>query len=332
MSEIRLDFVTKRPVIFTNSRENKPNYLWDKSLMNHFEKFDDVPYSKICPFCLGNDYMTPKSVYEVEENGIWQVKIVPNMYPIIKTEMEVKNINEFCYISTGIHDVIIETPKHNETYFSMSTKHFELIYKTIHKRYVDLISNEDISYVSLFKNYKMLGGASLQHSHSQIMSLDAIPIKLNYEIDCAHKYYEENSSCPYCDMINYELKIKRRIIYENEHFLALEPYASAYKYETWIFPKKHISSFENEENILYLSQTLHKVFNMLYNTIGNFPFNMYLNSLLKKRGECKDSYHYSFRILPRLSGGAGFEMSSGIRVNSVYPEFAKQNILEKNKF
>ncbi|WP_455089906.1 galactose-1-phosphate uridylyltransferase [Peptoanaerobacter stomatis] len=328
MSEIRLDFVTKRAVIFTNIRENKPTDLWDKNIMNVFEKFDDIEYSQNCPFCVGNEHMTPENQYDSEEN--WKVKIIPNMYPIIQTEMEIKSINKFCYVSTGIHDVIVETPKHNETYFTMDLNQFNIIYEKIHKRYKELINNDDISYVSLFKNYKMLGGASLQHSHSQILSLDAIPIKLNYEINSSYEYYKDKHSCPYCDMLNFEMKAEKRIIYENEYFIALEPYASAYKYETWILPKNHISSFENEDKISYLSEILYKVFNLLYNTIGNFPFNMYLNSLLKNKTECKDSYHYSFRIIPKIAGSAGFEMSSGIRVNSVYPEDAAYNILKKN--
>ena len=329
MSEIRLDFVTKRPVIFTNTRENKPTDLWDTNIMGMFEKFDDVKYSKNCPFCKGNEHMTPKSVHNYDKNAM--VKIVPNLYPIIQNELDIKSVNKFCYFSSGIHDVIIESQFHNDTYFNISKDHFYEIYSVIHKRYVELIQDKNTSYVSLFKNYKMLGGASMQHSHSQILCVDDIPIKLNNEIECAKKYYEKNNSCPFCDMIKYEIKENKRVIYENEKFIAIEPYAAAYKYETHIYPKVHISSFEDETDILLLSQILYKVYNMLYNTIGDFPFNMYLNSLLKNKKECKESYHYSFRIIPKISGSAGFEMSSGIRVNSVYPELATEKILNTNK-
>lgn len=329
MSEIRLDFVTKRPVIFTNVRENKPTDLWDSSIMNVFEKFDDVKYSINCPFCKGNEHMTPKSVYDESETS--RVKIVPNLYPIIQNELDIKKVNNFCYFSSGMHDVIIESHFHNDTYFNISKEHFYEIYSIIHKRYVDLIQDENTSYVSLFKNYKMLGGASMQHSHSQILCVDAVPIKLNNEIQCAKEYYEKNFSCPFCDMIQYEMCEKKRVIYENEKFIAISPYAAAYKYETHIYPKEHRSSFEYEDDIFLLSEILHKVYGMLYNTIGDFPFNMYLNSLLKSEKNCNNSYHYSFRIIPKISGSAGFEMSSGIRVNSIYPEIATENILNKNK-
>ena len=330
MSEIRLDVITKRPVIFTNTRENKPTDLWDGKIMKIFEKFDDVEYSRNCPFCLGNESMTPESIYE-NNNGSSTVKIIPNLYPIIQNEMDIKSVNDFCYFSAGRHDVIVESSLHNDTYFTISKEQFYEIYKTVHKRYVELIEDDNISYVSFFKNYKMLGGASLQHSHSQILAIDAIPLKLNNEIECARKSYEQNNSCPFCDMINYEMRKNERVIFENEKFIAIEPYASAYKYETHIYPKMHISSFENEEDILQLSNILHKVFNMLYNTIGDFPFNLYLNSLLKTKKEYSKSYHYSFRIIPKITGSAGFEMASGIRVNSVYPEEATKMILSKNK-
>ena len=171
----------------------------------------------------------------------------------------------------------------------------------------------------------------MQHSHSQILAIDATPLKLNNEIECARESYEKKKTCPFCDMIEFEMRKRKRVIFENEKFIAIEPYAAAYKYETHIYPKRHISSFENEDDILQLSQTIHKVFNMLYNTIGDFPFNLYLNSLLKTKKDYKNSYHYSFRIIPKITGSAGFEMASGIRVNSVYPEDATNMILSKNK-
>lgn len=329
MSEIRLDFITKRPVIFTNVRENKPTDLWDSGIMSIFKKFDDVSYSPTCPFCKGNEHLTTQNIYGDTDD--WNVKIVPNMYPIVQNELDIKKVNKFCYFSSGIHDVIVETPYHNETYFTMSKEHFYEIYSLIHKRYVELINDKHTTYVSLFKNYKMLGGASMQHSHSQILCVDATPIKLNNEIESAKKYYDENKSCHFCEMLEYEKNENVRVLCENEDFVAIAPYASMYKYEMHIYPKKHISSFEEETNILSLSEILHKVFAMLYKTIGDFPFNMYLSSLLKTKKDCKESYHYSFRIIPKLSGSAGFEMSSGIRVNSVYPEVAIQKILEKNK-
>ena len=94
MSEIRLDVITKRPVIFTNTRENKPTDLWDGKIMKIFEKFDDVEYSRNCPFCLGNESMTPESIYE-NNNGSSTVKIIPNLYPIIQNEMDIKSV--FCW-------------------------------------------------------------------------------------------------------------------------------------------------------------------------------------------------------------------------------------------
>lgn len=330
MSEIRLDVITKRPVIFTNTRENKPTDLWDGKVMKMFEKFDNVEYSRSCPFCVGNESMTPECIYE-NNNGNSTVKIIPNLYPIIQNEIDIMPISDYCYFSMGMHDVIVESSLHNDTYFTMSSEQFYEIYKTVHRRYVELMKDENISYVSFFKNYKMLGGASMQHSHSQILAIDATPLKLNNEIECARESYEKKKTCPFCDMIKFEMRKRKRVIFENEKFIAIEPYAAAYKYETHIYPKRHISSFENEDDILQLSQTIHKVFNMLYNTIGDFPFNLYLNSLLKTKKDYKDSYHYSFRIIPKITGSAGFEMASGIRVNSVYPEDATNMILSKNK-
>ncbi|TRW28675.1 DUF4921 family protein [Criibacterium bergeronii] len=330
MSQIRLNPISKRPVIYTSIRESKPSDLWDRQIMNIFSKFDDVEYSYECPFCKGNEHMTPQASFVDGDLVDWKVRAVPNLYPIIKNELEIKNLNKYCYVSTGMHDVIVESPIHNKNYFNIDKEQFELIYELIHKRFKEHIKNPDVSYVSLFKNYKMLAGASMQHSHSQIISLDACPVKLTQEIEQAIKEYKEDGKCIVCKMIEYELSQNTRVIYQNEDFVVLEPYAPGYKFETWIMPKKHQPYFEKEENIKSLSEVIYTTFKMLYKAIGDFPFNMYLNYLVKGYSGYEAAYHYYFKIVPKLSGGAGFEMASGIRVNSIIPEDAAQMIKRAN--
>lgn len=330
MSEIRLNPISKRAVIFTDTRENKPSDFWDSNVMSMFDKFEDVIYKADCPFCRGNEYMTPKACEDGSCVGDWQVRAVPNLYPIIQTEFDIRTTNRYCYVSTGMHDVIIETPYHNRRYFDMSIDEFELIYSLIHRRFKEHLKNRNISYVSLFKNYKMLAGASMQHSHSQIISLDAVPVKLSQEIHEAKNHYLSQRTCVVCNMLRFEIKVAKRLIYQNDDFAAIEPYAPAYKYETWILPKKHMPFFDKEDNITSLSDAICNVFHMLYNTLGDFPFNMYLNYLIKKHEEYERAYHYYFKIVPKLSAGAGFEMASGIRVNSVLPEVAAEQILKAN--
>lgn len=323
MNLVRICPITSKHVIYSGKRENKPADLWDKAFKLH--KVCDFEYDKNCPFCKGNEPFTPGELYIYPDKENWKIRIVPNKYPIVGGDDSCVQ-GKYEYHTPGKHYVIIESDKHCDTYFNMTDGEFYRLYEAVHSAYTKLFADEETNYVCFFKNYQMMGGASLYHPHSQIMSLLGFPDVLCREIDGTKKYISQNGSCPYCDMIDKQRRVKDRLIYENENFIAFEPYASRYKFETWIAPKKHISGFEHETDLKGLAQIVSFTFKALFNVIGNFPYNFYLHSLPKKyQGE---DFHYHFEIIPRISGGAGFEMCSGICVNTLLPEDAAGMVRE----
>lgn len=335
MSEIRIDPITGRHVIFAQDRDLRPTDLWNKVIGAY--KIPDVPYSKDCPFCLGNEDQTPAEIMRIPNEKNWKIRVVPNKYPALKASKEdmtkvqtrIKTNSLFeKYSGIGTHEVIVESPFHNDNYFNMSSEDFELFMNIMFERYCDIISNPAIDFVSFFKNYQKLAGASLFHPHSQIIGLGSVPDFVRYEIEGAGKYFAGSITCPYCDILKVELSKKERLVYENDDFAVISPFAPKYKYEVWVLPKTHTPFFENENNIKSLADALHTAMKLLNKVIGDFPFNMYLHALPKSMKDSSSFYHYHIEINPRISGNAGFELGTGIYINSVFPEEAAAHLRE----
>lgn len=292
------------------------------------EKRED--YDPHCPFCRGNEEITPPQRMRYPSEGDWEIRIVPNKFPAIQEEPAVRRVRTHLlfekYSAIGYHDVIIESPLHNDNYFTMKREHFARIIEMIHQRYTEMIEDEKVDFVSFFKNYQRLAGASLYHPHSQLIGLNSVPDFVRYEVEGATSYFRKSGKCPYCDILKVELSRKERLVCQNEYFAAICPYAPKYKYEVWILPKQHRAFFEEEREIRALAEILHKTFAMMNRLLSDFPYNLYLHALPKSMAGCEEFYHYHFEINPRISGNAGFELGTGIYINSIFPEQAAENL------
>lgn len=292
------------------------------------EKRED--YDPHCPFCRGNEEITPPQRMRYPSEGDWEIRIVPNKFPAIQEEPAVRRVRTHLlfekYSAIGYHDVIIESPLHNDNYFTMKREHFARIIEMIHQRYTEMIEDEKVDFVSFFKNYQRLAGASLYHPHSQLIGLNSVPDFVRYEVEGATSYFRKSGKCPYCDILKVELSRKERLVCQNEYFAAICPYAPKYKYEVWILPKQHRAFFEEEREISALAEILHKIFAMMNRLLSDFPYNLYLHALPKSMAGCEEFYHYHFEINPRISGNAGFELGTGIYINSIFPEQAAENL------
>lgn len=338
MSEIRIDPITKRQVIFAKGRDLKPSDLWTKEIKKIFlDTQKREAYEEHCPFCIGNEEITPPEFMRYPEQGAWRARIVPNKFPAVDDEgsesvhrTKTNAIFER-YSAIGCHDVIIESALHNDNYFTIGEEGFFAVFYLMHQRYRQIMGDVQIDCVSFFKNYQRLAGASLYHPHSQLIGLNGVPDFVRYEVEGSQAYYARSEQCPYCDILKIEQSRKERLVCENEYFAAICPYAPKHKYEVWILPKRHQAFFEKEEEIRALSMLCHEIFARMHQVLGDFPYNMYLHSLPKSLAREADCYHYHFEIAPRISGNAGFELSTGIYINSVFPEQAADKLRRGEK-
>lgn len=313
MPHMRINPVSKETVIISENRSKRPT---DFSSEKHEE--EKVSFKDTCPFCLEGGNMASKKVYESEEP--YFVKVVENKYPAILKKEE---IHSNIY---GFHYVVIEGKNHSEKFFKFSIEHIAEIIRAYIGISKKIYNFPFIKYVQIFKNQGRDAGASLQHSHSQIIGINILPQKIENEIKNSRKYYEDKKTCILCDILKKEIDLKERIVYEGKEFIALCPYASTFKYEVQIIKKKHSSTMLNlnELEIKDLSDVLKNVTNMLYKVLGDISYNIYYNFIK----EDNVYYHFYIGVCPRTVKGAGFEISTGIMINTVLPEIAAKTLRE----
>jgi UDPglucose--hexose-1-phosphate uridylyltransferase len=329
MPELRKDPIHGRWVIISTERGRRPS---------DFATEERRPIGGFCPLCEGNEDRTPPEIIAFRDNGTppnspgWTLRVVPNKFPALRIEGELDREGEGIYDKMngiGVHEVVIETPRHSETLATLPLKSVENVLWAYRARMVDLRRDQRLRYVLVFKNQGVSAGASLEHSHSQIIALPIVPRRVAEEIEGAKTYFQYKDRCIFCDIIRQELQQKSRIVSENKSFLSIAPFASRFPFETWILPKIHYPSFEHMESSLYehatqiLSDTLHRMNRVLkdppYNYIIHTSFSPELDS---------DHYHWHFEIMPKLTKVAGFEWGTGFYINPTPPEEAAEYMRE----
>lgn len=320
MSEFRIDPISGECSIIASERADRPQDFKDNSGNND------------CSFCPGNEKMTPKSIIEVkdfEEDRNWSIRIIPNKYPFVKEENIFKADNFYKSMEGyGIHDVVIDTPNHNESIINFSKHHMENIFRVLQTRQREIESNSNIKYVQIFKNQGAEAGASKSHSHWQIVGVSIIPEKQIKLVEGNRKYIKLKGICGYCDIIKHELEIKERLIAMNENFIAITPYASKFPYEIWILPKKHYESFLMFDNthIRDLAELFQKLIKSLNSIFKEVDFNICFEGADLNSGNI---HHWYLQIIPRIGSWAGFELGTSCYINIFSPELAAYNLRNK---
>ena len=326
MSHIRIDPITKQAVIIATQRVQKPtDYIYDNTNLKVLSNSEFI-----CPFCKGNEHRTPdysNIIYDDKNN--WIVKVVPNKYPIISDTNHTEYIpkqNDLFHIeiAKGFHDVIIESPDHNFNFYNSKPKDLEYIFEIVIQRLKELYKEENNLYSLYFKNFGLEAGASLYHSHSQMVTNSFIPIQILNEMNGALEHYNKNSKCIYCDIIKEEIKLNERVITQNDEFIAISPFASKSPYQIYILPKNHYASIINSKHSNKLfSEIVQNIFNRLKKVLGEISFNYVLHTLpIKLENEYSKSNHWFLDIMPKISKLAGYELGSGTLINYITPEDA----------
>jgi UDPglucose--hexose-1-phosphate uridylyltransferase len=183
-----------------------------------------------------------------------------------------------------------------------------------------------MQYILIFKNKGRDAGASLEHSHSQLIALPIVPKRVSEDLKGAEEYYRFKERCVFCDLIRQEMQDGIRVVAENHHFLLLSPYAPKFPFETWILPKDHQSSFEQirEDQVPALAQILHRLMKKMAAVLGDPPYNYILHTAPLRQKP--PYYHWHIEVMPKLTQVAGFEWGSGFYINPTPPEDAAQEL------
>lgn len=329
MPELRKDPIIGRWVIISTERGKRPT---------DFASVPPARSSNFCPFCVGNETKTPPEVYAVREPGSqrdspgWRVRVVPNKFPALQIEGNLNRQGEGIYDKmngVGAHEVIIETPDHDKTLSDLDDDHVAEILLTWQQRVLDLKKDPRFKYIVIFKNHGEAAGASLEHSHTQLVAMPIIPKRVVEEIEGGRRYYDFKERCVYCDIVSQEISEDVRVVAANETFLGIEPFAARFPFETWILPKVHASAFEEIERneVEHLARILKEILTKINLALNNPPYNFILHTL-PLHGNNRSWYHWHLEIMPKLTKVAGFEWGSGFYINPTAPEEAAKYLRE----
>jgi UDPglucose--hexose-1-phosphate uridylyltransferase len=337
--ELRKDVVIGRWVIIATERICRPDQFAEKK--DDFKEGDNG----FCPFCEGNEDKTPPEIFAIrKENSLpntpnWEIRVVPNKYPALRIEGELKRrgIGMFDIMNgIGAHEVIIETPNHNLQMHDFSIDHLSKVIYAYKIRSLDLKKDLRLRYIMLFKNYGREAGASLFHSHSQLIATPVTPKRVKEELNGARTYYEYKERCVFCDIINQEIDSAKRIIYQNQYFIAISPFASRFPFETWILPLNHNPDFDtiDENEIKQLSEMMIIILKKLNIGLSNPSYNFLIHTAPSRYlrpgywQTIDKDFHWHIEIIPKLTRPGGFEWGTGLYINPVPPENATEFLKE----
>ncbi|HID32876.1 MAG TPA: galactose-1-phosphate uridylyltransferase, partial [bacterium (Candidatus Stahlbacteria)] len=270
-----------------------------------------------CPFCPGNEDLTPPEIMRIGSSRSWQIRVVPNRFPILGDGEQYTEDGLYKSRSgKGFHDIVIETPIHDQHITEFSADEMNLVIDI----YQTLMSKRNktpgVRYTLIFKNYGRRAGASLKHSHSQVIAMPILPRRVREEIDSSRRYYQRHKSCIFCRIIAEEIKRKERIVVDNDHFIGFVPYAARIPFEVWIIPKRHRGYFTaiTTEERHALARILLSVLRRTRIVLEDPPFNFFIHTG-PSHLDVNRYYHYHLVIMPVTSILGGFELGSGFYVN-----------------
>ncbi|MBU0943704.1 MAG: DUF4931 domain-containing protein [Proteobacteria bacterium] len=347
--EIRINpIIPTESVLIATARNSRPRKKEPPFI------FDRRPHVADCHFCQGNEEMTPPEILRLPAGGDWQIRVVKNLYPVFADE---RNLEELSFgvqqviDGYGRHEVIIDHSRHGISIHEMSISHLTRLFGLYRDRMAQLYeTDKNHRYVLVFKNFGPAAGGSIPHTHSQIIAMPIVPYNVEAEVANSRSYFQKKQRCVFCSLIDeatsYEAtlyernsgKIRRKInvgqyvVERSKHFIAIKPFASRFEWEVHILPLVHQHDYTaiDNETCRDLGQIMKRVMARLEWVLGGVQYNYFLHSAPRdaRAEDLQESFHWHLEICPRTSIPNGFELGSGLAVNTVSPEKAARQLRE----
>lgn len=321
MSELRLDAATHRWVA-TGKRPLMPDVL---------------DSGDRCPFCPGNERFTPKPIREVPDaSGAWLVRVFHDRAPVFRIEggLDPRGEGMFDRMNTvGAHEIVVETPQHGVTLAQLPPEQVARVIEVCRDRILDLKHDRRFRYVSLFKDQMPLAATLQGHGHSQILATPVLPQQLEMEFRWSKAHYRKKDRCLYCDIIQQEIRQEKRVVDQNNYFIALCPFAARSPYELWLMPLRHASSFEKDlvegERVKSLASFLKASLQRMENLSASLRVVVHTEPNLEARKSRPDwwktiteDFHWHIEVNPDIEGQRRYLGSEGFYFNPIPAEEA----------
>jgi UDPglucose--hexose-1-phosphate uridylyltransferase len=323
MPELRQDRFTKEWVIIATERAKRPEELRvkrERPVLPH--------YSEKCPFCPGNESMAPPEIMRIDGAGEWRIRVVPNKFAALNREGEPTRSfvgSHRTMNGVGEHDVIIEARDHAIAMAQLPDSHVADVLRCYRKRYLDMRLDPRVVHVTIFKNHGAGAGTSLEHPHSQLIATPVISRQVRQRLWEALRHSDEYGECMFCRSLQEELQAGERLVEVSELFVALTPFASSSPFAVHIYPRRHMASFGDitDAELEDMGRVLRTVLAKVHAGLGDPDYNYTIRTAPCENAGVK-YYHWYLSVIPRLTQVAGFELGTGMFINTVLPETAAE--------
>lgn len=295
-----------------------------------------------CPLCPGHEGDTPPEVLSFRREGTqrdtpgWWIRVVPNKFPAVRVEAREgvyrRGIYDFMD-GLGAHEVVVEAPAHEPFLENLSGRQLEEVIRAWQQRSLDLRKDGRLKYIAIFKNFGQVAGASLEHTHSQILAIPMVPREVREELEALKQHARLTGKCVLCQVLDQEIREQERLVVQGGSFLSFAPFASRFPFETWIAPREHQHDFAavRHDQVRNLAGVLRETLLRLQKSLGGAPLNVVLHTAPVNEPDTH-YYHWHLEILPRLTTIAGFELGTGYYINPTPPELAASILREQEVF
>jgi len=323
--ELRQDPTTKDWVVIAAGRAKRPHAFAESKPAS-----SALTYDPSCPFCVGNEALTPPEVYrDNDTSGAWRVRVVPNKFAALTPDAKTERTEGFFRRAPGVgyHEVVIETPDHAGDLADLSVEHVARVLRAYRERQRALSLDPRVRFVIIFRNHGERAGTSLAHPHSQIVATPIVPAYMRRRHEIAERHFDDTGRCLYRDVQEAERADGSRLVEDTDGFMVFVPFASHVPFETWIVPHTLRPSFVlvTDEELDNLARVLRNSLRRLRACLGDVDYNYIVHSSPRK-DEDEDYYLWHVQIVPRLTRPAGFEIGSHMSINTVEPEAAAEQL------
>jgi UDPglucose--hexose-1-phosphate uridylyltransferase len=348
--EIRIDQLTGLRTILAPGRAARPD---------SFKAAASEPKGAAgCPFCEGREDQTPPEVGALRpgDGGAdtpgWKTRVVPNLYPALAqpgaggggagapepgTESEAgafastgdpllasRRAGEPDLFASrpalGEHEVIVNAPEHVLAMADLGDEQFAAAVSTWRER---MRAHPDASYVQLIVNEGGGAGASLEHTHAQLYALPFVPAAVARERERAGAYGERTAGGGLLsDVLVEEVRRRERLVSIDDEAALICPWASRSPFEVRIVPRREAAAFEND------TAGTAMILTALRALAARFGRSPELNLWVRTAPRGAEGFHWHVDIAPRLTIKAGFEMGTGVDINTYPPEQAAADLRE----
>lgn len=277
-----------------------------------------------CPFCPGSEGDTPAETDRVERDGEWQVRAFPNLYPAVAASRAPVRTTAPGAPVTGAHEVVVLSPSHTRTLADLDRDDARLAVGMLLRRVCAHLA-EGHAYAQAFINQGEAAGASIRHPHGQVLAIDVVPPLVRRERDALRA-----GSCAICGLF-----ASGAAVLVEADVAAVSPPWAALPFELLVAPRSHNTPIDEG-----IADVVAEVLRRVRAECGDIAYNVVFHpgvvfhsgvapqpqGVVEVAEAAEYKAHPHVHVYPRMEADAGFELGTGLRINSTSPEHVRSRL------